>query len=129
MKKLIKTISGQSCEVYAISHHNRVIIGEATPTIEVYENSVEVSTLGTNNIRCKNTYFSIAICPNPKMNKGITEDILQGITSFDLSMLLPRKDDVFVPFALYDVSSAELTQEQWVFEVTDTETVRKLLAL
>ena len=129
MKKLIKTINGQSCEVYAISHHNRMMIGEATPNIEIYENSVEVPTLGTSNIRYKNTYFSVAICPNPKMNKSITEDFLQGITSFDLSMLLPRKDDVYVPFMLYDVSAAEFTPEQWVFEVTDTETVKKLLTL
>ena len=129
MKKLIKTMDGQSCEVYAISHHNRIMMGEATPNVEVYENSVEVPTLGTNNIRFKNTYFSIAICPNTKMNKSITEDILEGITSFELNMLLPRKDGVYVPFKLYGVSVAELTDEQWVFEVTDTETVKKLLAL
>lgn len=129
MKKLIKTMDGQSCEVYAISHHNRIMMGEATPNVEVYENSVEVPTLGTNNIRFKNTYFSVAICPNPKMNKSITEDILEGITSFELNMLLPRKDGVYVPFKLYGVSVAELTDEQWVFEVTDTETVKKLLAL
>ena len=129
MKKLIKSISGQSCEVYAISHHNRIMIGEATPNIEIYENVSEVPTLGTNAIRYKNTCFSIVICPNPKMNKSMTEDILQGITSFELYMLLPRKDNVYVPFDLYDVSVAELTQEQWVFEITDTETVKKLLAL
>ena len=129
MKKLIKTIIGQSCEVYAISHHNRVKMGEAEPTIEIYENSTELNTIGTNNIRYKRTCFSVAICPNPKMNMGITEDIIQGITSFDLSMLLPRKDDVVVPFTLYDVSIAELSPELWVFEVTDIETVKNLLAL
>ena len=129
MKKLIKNISGQSCEVYAISHHDRIMMGEAVPNIEIYENSVEVSTLGTNNIRYKNTYFSIAICPNPKMTSSITEDILQGTTSFELNMLLPRKDNVYVPFRLYGVSVAELTPEQWVFEITDYETVKKLLAL
>ena len=129
MKKLIKTINGQSCEVYAISHHNRIMIGDATPNIEIYENCVDVCTLGTNNIRYKSTYFSITVCPNPKMNVGITEDILQGITSFELYMSLPRKDGVYVPFKLYGVSVAELTPEQWVFEVTDTETVKNLLAL
>ena len=129
MKKLIKTIDGQSCEVYVISHHNRIKMGEATPTIEIYEDGVELSTLGANSISYKNTYFSIAICPNPEMNKSITEDVLQGITSFELCMLLPRKDGVYVPFKLYDVSGAEITQEQWTFEITDNETVKKLLAL
>lgn len=129
MKKLIKTISGQSCEVYAISHHNRYLIGEAVPKIEIYENSVEVPTIGTNSIRCKNTTLSICICPNPKMNVGISDEILNGLTSFDLSMLLPRKDNVLIPFELHGISSAELSPEQWVFEITDSETVKKLLAL
>ena len=42
MKKLIKTIYRNSCEIYAISHHNRVLVGKALPEIEVYENSVEI---------------------------------------------------------------------------------------
>ena len=129
MKKLIKTINGHSCEVYAISHHKRVMIGEATPHVEICENSVEVPTIGTNSIRCKNTYFSIVICPDPKMNNGITEEILQGITAFELNMLLPRKDGVFVPFSLHGVTSADITPEQWSFEITDSETVKKLLTL
>lgn len=129
MKELIKTINGQSCEVYAISHHNRVLVGKAVPNIEIYENSVDVPTIGTNSIRYKRTHFSIVICPNPEMDAGITEEVLRGLTAFDLSMLLPRKDEVFVPFALYGVSAADLSPDRWVFEITDPETVRKLLTL
>ena len=129
MKKLIKSISGRSCEVYAISHHNRLLIGKAVPEIEIYENNVEVPTIGGNSIRCKNTTFSVCICPNPQMNIGITDEVINGLTSFDLSMLLPRKDNVLIPFELHGISSAELSPEQWVFEITDAETVRKLLAL
>jgi hypothetical protein len=129
MKKLIKTIRGQSCEVYAISRYNRVPIGKATPTVEICENIIETPTVGTNSIRYKRIYFSVAICPNPKMNRGITEEILQETTSFELSMLLPRKDGVYVPFTLYGITSADLSPEQWVFEVTDYETVKELLTL
>ena len=129
MKKLIKSISGQSCEVYAISHHNRMMIGKSVPEIEIYENSVEVPTIGTNRILCKNTTFSVCICPNPKMSTDITDEILNGLTAFDLLMSLPREDGVVIPFELYGVSSAELSPKQWVFEITDSETVKKLLAL
>ena len=128
MKKLIKTINGESCEVFAISHHNRVMIGKAKPEIEIYEESVEVPSVGTN-IRCKRTYFSVCICPNPDMKMDITNDVLNSLTAFDLSMLLPRKDDVLVPFVLHGISSAELSTEQWLFEITDAETVKRLLAL
>ena len=129
MKKLIKTISGHSCEIYAISHHERLLIGKAEPTIEIYENSVDVSTIGANNIRCKRTTLSICVCPDPKTDASITDEVLSGLTAFDLSMILPRKDNVFVPFAVYGVSVAELSSERWVFEITDSETVKKLLAL
>lgn len=128
MKELIKTINGKSCEIFAISHHNRVLIGKAKPEIEIYEDCVEVPTIGTN-IRCKRTYLSVCICPDPKMEKGITDDVLSGLTAFDLSMLLPRKDDVLVPFVLHGISNADISPEQWVFEITDSETVKKLLAL
>ena len=129
MKKLIKTINGQSCEVYAICHHNRLLIGNSVPEIEIYENCVEVPTIGANSIRCKSTTFSVCICPNPQMNIGITDEVLNGLTSFELSMLLPRKDNVLIPFELHGISSAELSPEQWVFEITDSEAVKKLLAL
>lgn len=129
MKKLIKSISGRSCEVYAISHHDRLLIGEAVPEIEIYENSVEVPTIGANSIRCKNTTFSVCICPNSRMHKYTTIEMLKELTYFDLSMLLPRKDNVLIPFGLYGISSAEFLPEQWVFEITDAEAVKRLLAL
>ena len=129
MKKLIKTINGQSCEVYGIFHHNRLLIGKAVPTIEIYENSVEIPTIGTNCIHHRHTTLSVCICPNPQMTMGMTNEILNGLTSFDLLMLLPRKDGVVIPFELYGISSAELSPEQWVFEITDSETVNKLKAL
>lgn len=130
MEKLINTINGQSCEVFAISHHNRIKVGDATPEVEIYEHSVEVPTIGTNSIRYKRTYFTIVICPNPEMDAEMTADVLNGLRAFDLSMLLPRKkDEVFVPFMIYGAQAADLSPDRWVFEITDRETVQKLLAL
>lgn len=129
-KRLIDTINGQSCEVYAISHHNRIRVGCATPEIEIYENAVKVPTIGTNTIQYKRTYFTIVICPDPEMDAEMTADVLKGLTAFDLSMLLPRKgDETFVPFMVYGAYAADLSPDHWVFEITDYETVRKLLTL
>ena len=129
MKKLIKAIVGQDCEIYAISHHNRLMVGKATPNVEVYENSQKVPTIGNNQIQYKNTYFSIVICPNTDMDKAITEDILKDLKEFELLMYLPDKKGVLVPFNLYGVNVAELSDKQWIFDITDKETVNKLLAL
>lgn len=129
MRKLIKTISGQECEVFAIRHHSRFRVGKAVPDIEVYEDSVEVPTIGASAIRCKNTFFSIVICPAPEMDAQMTEDVLRGLTSFDLALLLPRNDDVLVPFMIYGVYDAELTPDKWVFRIKDPETLKKLLEM
>lgn len=129
MRKLIKTISGQDCEVFAIRHHSRIQVGKAAPDIEVYEDSVEVPTIGTSVIRRKSTFFSVIICPDPEMDADMTEDMLRGLTSFDLALLLPRGDGTLVPFTIYGVYDAELDPDKWVFRVKDPETLKKLLEL
>ena len=87
-------------------------------------------TIGTSSIRYKRTYFSIVICPDPEMDLKMTNDIVQGLTAFDLSMLLPRKGDSgFVPFTVCGAYAAELSPERWVFEITDYETIERLREL
>ena len=130
MERLIDNMNGQACEIYAISHHDRIKVGMAIPEVEIYEHAVEVPTLGANTIRYKRTYFTIAVCPNPEMDAGMTEELLRGLKAFDLSMLLPRKrDGAFVPFTIYGACAADLSPDCWTFQITDQETVRKLLAL
>lgn len=127
--KLIKSIDGQECEVFAVSHHRRIKVGSADVRIEIYENSRVIPTLGTNVIKRKVTYFSVAVCPDPEMEENMTDEVFKGLNSFDLSMLLPDKNGVLVPFSLYDVCSAELNSDRWVFEISDPKTVWQLLAL
>jgi hypothetical protein len=104
-------------------------VGSAVPVIEIYEDSVEVPTIGGSSIRQKRTHFSVIICPDPDMDEGMAEEKIRGLMSFDLALQLPRKDDVIVPFLIYGAASAELSPERWEFEISDQETVRKLLAL
>ncbi|MCR5635885.1 MAG: hypothetical protein K6F76_01715 [Clostridiales bacterium] len=129
MKRLIKTINGESCEIYAISHHNRLLVGKAVPNIEIYEQSTQVKTIGANSARYKRVYLSVAVCPNPEMDANMTEEFIKGITSFDLAMQLPRKDNVVVPFDIYGAASADISPDCWEFEITDPVMVRKLLVL
>lgn len=127
--KLIKSIDGQECEVFAVSHHRRIKVGSADVCVEIYENSRVIPTLGTNAIKRKCTYFSVAVCPDPEMEDSLTDEVFKGLKAFDLSMLLPDKDGVLVPFSLYGVYSAELNADRWVFEINDPEAVKRLLVL
>ena len=45
-KRLIKTIEDGECEVFAIVRHDRLSVGHACAKVEVYENHVEVPTIG-----------------------------------------------------------------------------------
>ena len=111
MKELIKTINGKFCDIFAISHYKRISVGEAKPEIKIYEESVNI------------------ICPNPKMERCITDEVLNGLTVFDLFVLLPSKDDVFIPFTWSGITNVDISPDEWVFEITDAETVKQLLAL
>lgn len=129
MKRLIKSIQGEKCEVYAISHHDRVLVGTAVPEVEVYENSTEVKIIGSGGVHYKTTAFSVVLCPDPEMAAGMTEKLLQGLSAFDLALSLPRSDGVFVPVTVYGVSDADLSPDRWEFSIRDPETVRKFLTL
>lgn len=128
MKKLKKSIEGASCEIYSVVHHQRLQVGSAVPLIEIYDDPMEVPLLN-DGTGVKHMMFSIIICPDPEMDRMITEELLRGLTSFDISMMLPRKDDVLVPVKLYDINSVELESHRWVFEVTDQKTVDMLMDL
>lgn len=128
MKKLKKSIEGASCEIYSVVHHQRLPVGSAVPLIEIYDDPMEVPLLN-DGTGVKHMMFSIIICPDPEMDRMITEELLRGLTSFDISMMLPRKDDVLVPVKLYDINSVELESHRWVFEVTDQKTVDMLMEL
>lgn len=128
MKKLKKSIEGASCEIYSVVHHQRLPVGSAVPLIEIYDDPMEVPLLN-DGTGVKHMMFSIIICPDPEMDRMITEELLRGLTSFDISMMLPRKDDVLVPVKLYDINSVELESHRWVFEVTDQKTVDMLMDL
>ncbi len=123
MERLIKTIEGTDCEIYAIRHHNRELIGEAVPVVEVYEKTIELPMLGKG-VRKKNYYFSVVLC----ISDELKDEAAEGLMCFELSMYLPRiKDGVFVKLDLCAVSVGEIEPGRWQFTVDDYETVKKLL--
>ena len=131
-KELVKSIRGLKCEIFATIHHSRVRIGEAVPTVKVWEQVEEAPTLYGQSCRYRDTFFLISLCPDPEMAAAVTADTIKGLTSFDLLMYLEREEDVFVPFEIYDVSDvsdAELTDDEWRFRVKDHETLKRLLNL
>lgn len=129
MTELVKTIDGYSCEVYGVSGTRRIKAGTAVPEIEVYEETIKVSTAGTMSIRYKQTFMSIVICPDPEMSEGMTADKVRKLTSFDLVLKVQRNDDVIVPINLHDVMDAEISDEKWRFTISHNETVKNFLAI
>ncbi len=128
MRTLLKSVTGGTCEIYAVSHHSRFRVGTAEPTVEIYEDSRTVPAVGTA-IRRRTMLFSVIICPDPEMDGELTNERFRGLVGFDLALKLPRKDGVLAPFTLYGVAAAELSPDRWTFQITDPETVRKLLDL
>ena len=118
MKTLIKTLEGADCEIFAVKNHQRFFIGKATPTIEIYQSD-------TTPIK---TYDFSLICPKFEFDSGIGYDSLDGLFCFDMKMFIKRKDDVFVPFEFYGLTSFSIeASDEWVFKVNDYELTRKLI--
>jgi hypothetical protein len=130
MKTLIKTIEGADCAIYVIKHHQRFFVSKATPVIEIYQNATEIKTIGSTNGQRKTSNFSLIICTNADPDEKMTADELRDTSHFDLTMLLPRKDEVFVPFEFAGLTDVSIEPgNRWVFDVNDQELTQKLLAL
>ena len=128
MKKLIKTIEGAECKIFAIKNHQRLPIGEAMPIIEIYQNVTEVRTLSGRRSQCKTYEFSLIICSDVKLGGGIQLEVLDGISCFDIKTLLKRKDDVFVPFEFASLVNFNIdSHAKWIFDLDDYELTKKLI--
>lgn len=125
--ELIETVEGYSCEVYAIFGCNRKKIGTAVPQVEFYETKTSVSTVGINKIDYKRIYSSIVVCPDPEMSAEITQEMVEKIRSFDLTLKLRRLwDDVIVPINVFGINRAAISEDEWRFYIDDPQTVRDL---
>ena len=130
MRKLYKTIEGADCEVFAIRNHQRIRVGKATPTVEIYQNVTEVPITGSAASRFKTYEFSLIICSNPELANGIGRDEIEALTCFDLKMLLMREDETFVPFEIDALTDFDIDVfDKWVFNVNDHEVTKALMAL
>lgn len=129
MVEMVKAIHGESCEVYSIIHHRRIPVGEAVPDVKIYQRKTYVEIKNGHGIHYKSMYFSIVICPDPGMDRNMTEEKLDSLTSFELALKLPNKDGVAVDFGLCDVIDATIEPGRWEFTIQDKETVDRLLAL
>ena len=101
-----------------------------TPTIEIYQNSTEVNVLGKTPSQYKSYEFSLVICSNHELDSKIQPEFLDGLSHFDLKMLLKQKDDTFIPFELAGLAKFTIeAYAKWVFDVNNYEITQKLIAL
>ncbi|MDR1193794.1 MAG: hypothetical protein LBK98_06500 [Peptococcaceae bacterium] len=129
MKRLIKTIEGADREIYAIHRHRRLFVGKATPKIEIYQVSAEVKTIGGVHGQREAYEFSLIICSDTEMDWKMTDELPGDLSHFDLKMLLPREDAVFIPFELAGLTNVSMKPGRWVFEVNAYEITQELLAM
>lgn len=127
MRKLLETIDGYSCKVYAVTGTRRIGIGVATPKIEFYEDVTVPSVLGSQGIRSKKSHFSIVLCPDPEMSKELDAETFKRLSSFDLTVEIPREsDNLIIPIDIFDVCEAELSDNEWRFAVTNPLVIEEL---
>lgn len=127
MRKLLETIDGYSCKVYAVTGTRRIRVGAATPKIEFYEDITVPSVLGSQGIQSKKAHFSIVLCPDPEMSRELDAETFKRLSSFDLTVEIPREsDNLIIPVNIFDVCEAELNDNEWRFAVTNPVVIEEL---
>ena len=129
-KTLIKTLCGENGQLYVISNGNRYLFAKCNPTIEIFEHSKRLNTLGAHSYGVKSMHSSIVICAEREMTRSIDIAFLQTITRFEFVGDFQRHDGIFERIKFDNIAPNELDpDEDWTFEVIgQNELIRKLIA-
>jgi hypothetical protein len=117
MRTLIKTLTGESGEIYAIRSGQRILLAKCEPEIRVYEHSQRVSALGVRSYRVKTRSEVTVICAEPECTREVDAHFLQGVSRFELAVDLQTASGDFRRFT-WDAAPTEIDlRGDWEFEV------------
>jgi hypothetical protein len=131
MRTLIKTLSSENGEIYAVTDGRRVLLARCKPKIEIYEHSRAIGVLGSRDGRVKTHANAVVICPDPDATREIDADFLRAVSRFELIADIQRGDGVFERIVFDALAPDEIDLGgDWIFELVGSAgIIRKLTAL
>lgn len=125
MVTLIKSITSEKGELFALANGRRVLLANCRPKVSIYEKSTPVPTIG-NVGSMKSMRFVIALCNDIEFTRDDT-----SAERYELTADILRNDGIAERFYFHNVSLTEINEYgEWEFEVEVThEQMKKLLAM
>lgn len=118
MQILLKTLTGENGELFAIANDRRLLLAKCRPCIEIYEHSQKINTLGQLSGKIKTYHSSIVICSDRTMTREADADFLQQVSRFEFVGDFQREDGIFERIRFDNLAPDELDLcGDWKFSV------------
>ena len=129
MQTLIKTLSAENGQVFAVKDGRRTCVAKSQVTVEIYEHSTKVASVGAKNYGVKIRYDAEIISEDGEMMQDVDTKFLQQVSRFEVLCDVARADGIFerLHFDAISPNEIDLFASRMVFEVSDSNIVKKLL--
>jgi hypothetical protein len=130
METLIKTLYGESGDLYTTVKGRRVMLARVVPEFKIYEHTTSVPVLGKVGYGVKTRRFTLVICPGEDTTRSVDAGFLRGVSRFDLTAEIQREDGIFERLTFDNLYPQEIElYGDWVFESEDAGMVKKLMEI
>lgn len=125
----IATLKPEGGKVYVIADSHRYFLADCGIKIDIKQRSTLVNTMGSLDAQYKNTFASVVFCVNLEHSEHCTMENLERAENYEITCEFPTGIDETEKITLNKFMSADVDifANEWVFEVADKDTVRKLL--
>ena len=129
MDRPIKTINGESGELFATIAGRRYLLARCHPIIKIFENLTDVMVLGSIKCHAKTNHAAIVICVDGEVAKSINVSQWESASKFELIGSFERWDSAFESVHLDSIAPIpqDLSGEIWEFEILDQKDIIKKL--
>lgn len=132
MNKLTETIASlkpKSGEIFVIIGSRRYFLASCKVTIDIKRCSTQVNVVGQLNANYKNTFASVVFCLDPARSERFNAGLAEQVEAYEIICEFQSGIDEGERVKLEKFVSADVDffSNEWVFEIEDADTIRKLL--
>ena len=128
METLIKRISGRNGELYGTIKGDRVPIVNCEFEVELYKSETKIKAIGMVNYKARVRYSAEVNCYD---TSEYDYEQLRQVSHIIMKGDIKRKDTIYETVYFEHIQNLQIDklENTWHFDITDTETLRKLLAM
>lgn len=133
IRKQMETIAALKPErgmVYVIVGGHRCFLADCDIKIDIKQRSMLVNAIGSLNAQYKNTFASVVFCVDLEHSEHCTMENIVQAENYEITceFLIGIDETEKLTLNKFVSADVDIFANKWVFEITDQDTVRKLLS-